>query len=44
MRRGRIAGQLRAGSSEPEIMFLATGERDIAEPASAKEPVGEESS
>jgi ribose transport system ATP-binding protein len=44
MRRGRIAGQLPAGSSEPEIMFLATGERDIAEQAPPREPAGEASS
>ena len=41
MRRGEIAGELPAGASEPDIMFLATGERDIAEPAPTKEPVGE---
>jgi ribose transport system ATP-binding protein len=35
MRQGRIAGGLPAGPTEPEIMFLATGERDIVgdEPA-----------
>jgi len=35
MRHGRIAGELPPGSTEAEIMFLATGERDIAteEPA-----------
>ena len=30
MRHGRIAGELPAGPSEPEIMFLATGEEDVA--------------
>jgi ABC-type sugar transport system ATPase subunit len=30
MRHGRIAGELPAGPSEPDIMFLATGERDVA--------------
>jgi ribose transport system ATP-binding protein len=29
LRGGKIAGELSAGSSESEIMFLATGERDI---------------
>ena len=29
LRAGKIAGELPAGSSESEIMFLATGERDI---------------
>jgi ABC-type sugar transport system ATPase subunit len=38
MRQGRIAGELPPDSSEAEIMFLATGERDIAveEPQEAK--------
>jgi ABC-type sugar transport system ATPase subunit len=41
MRHGRIAGELPPGPGEAEIMFLATGERDIAadEPA----PAGEDS-
>jgi ribose transport system ATP-binding protein len=39
MRHGRIAGELPAGPTEPEIMFLATGERDIA----VEEPAGETS-
>jgi ABC-type sugar transport system ATPase subunit len=30
MRQGEIAGEVSAGASEAEIMFLATGERDIA--------------
>jgi ABC-type sugar transport system ATPase subunit len=30
MRHGAIAGQLPAESSEADIMFLATGEQDIA--------------
>jgi ribose transport system ATP-binding protein len=30
MRQGEIAGEVPAGASEAEIMFLATGERDIA--------------
>jgi ABC-type sugar transport system ATPase subunit len=30
MRQGRIAGELEAGPSEAEIMFLATGEQDVA--------------
>jgi ribose transport system ATP-binding protein len=30
MRRGEIAGEVPAGSSEAQIMFLATGEQDIA--------------
>ena len=30
MRQGEIAGEVAAGASEAEIMFLATGERDIA--------------
>jgi ribose transport system ATP-binding protein len=29
LRGGTVAGELPAGSSESEIMFLATGERDI---------------
>ncbi|HEX2129212.1 MAG TPA: sugar ABC transporter ATP-binding protein [Solirubrobacterales bacterium] len=36
MRQGEIAGEVEAGASEAEIMFLATGERDIA----ADEPAG----
>jgi len=35
LRAGTIAGELPAGSSESEIMFLATGERDIPVPASS---------
>ncbi|MQA74592.1 MAG: ATP-binding cassette domain-containing protein [Solirubrobacterales bacterium] len=35
LRGGTIAGELAAGPSESEIMFLATGERDIAAPAAA---------
>jgi hypothetical protein len=30
MRQGAIAGELTAGPEEAEIMFLATGERDVA--------------
>jgi ribose transport system ATP-binding protein len=37
MRAGTIAGVLPAGSSESEIMFLATGERDIPATATAVE-------
>jgi len=35
LRAGTIAGELPAGSSESEIMFLATGERDIPVTASS---------
>jgi ABC-type sugar transport system ATPase subunit len=37
MRQGEIAGEAPAGSSEAEIMFLATGERDIAADAPVEE-------
>ena len=30
MRQGAIAGELEAGPTEADIMFLATGERDVA--------------
>jgi ribose transport system ATP-binding protein len=36
MRQGAIAGELPAGPSEADIMFLATGERDIAADANGK--------
>jgi hypothetical protein len=35
MRQGVVAGQLSPESSEADIMFLATGERDIAVGAGA---------
>jgi ribose transport system ATP-binding protein len=42
MRQGEIAGEVPAGPSEAEIMFLATGERDIAADAPPR-PAPEES-
>jgi ABC-type sugar transport system ATPase subunit len=44
MRHGGIAGELAAGPSEAEIMFLATGERDIAVEEPAEEPAVEPAS
>jgi ribose transport system ATP-binding protein len=41
MRRGEIAGEVPAGSSEAEIMFRATGERDIAVEEPGDGPAGE---
>jgi ribose transport system ATP-binding protein len=32
LRNGAIAGELPAGATEAEIMFLATGEGDVGEP------------
>ena len=37
MRQGSIAGELPAGPQESDIMFLATGERDVA----SESPSGE---
>jgi ABC-type sugar transport system ATPase subunit len=41
MRHGEIAGEVAAGSSEAAIMFLATGERDIAVEEPGDGPAGE---
>jgi len=40
MRHGRIAGELPPGPTEAEIMFLATGERDIDELDGGTAPAG----
>ena len=42
MRHGEIAGEVAAGASEAEIMFLATGERDIAADAPTRQATEED--